>query len=206
MTPRAPSLPPDERRAEIVRAARPLLLELGGSFTTKQVAEAAGIAEGTLFRVFPTKRDLMQAVIADAMDTTVIVRDLDAIDRTAGLETRVMLTVGRLQRSIDEVSAVFAALFQIPSPEADELRHKPKEHTPEGQALHEARAQELHAAIVRVLETDAQRLTCSPEEAASLVRGMAFATSHPHISDRRLTDAARIAQLLLHGMTKEDPC
>lgn len=189
-----------------MRAARPLLLELGGRFTTKQVAEAAGIAEGTLFRAFPTKRDLMHAVIADAMDTTVIVEDLDAIVRTTDLETRVTLTIGRLQRSIDEVSAVFAALFQMPSPESDDLRHKPKEHTPEGQAQHQARARELHAAIVRVLEPDAARLTCSPEEAASLVRGMAFASSHPHIADRLLTDPARLAQLLLHGMTKEDPC
>lgn len=206
MTPRAPALPPEERRAAIVRAARPLLLEHGGRFTTKQVAEAAGIAEGTLFRVFPTKSDLMHAVISDAMDTTVICADLDAISRDEPLATRVALAVSRLQRSIDEVSAVFAALFQMPSPEADELRHEPKEHTPEGHTLHETRARKLHDALVRLLEPDADHLACAVDEAASLVRGMAFATSHPHISDRRLTDAHRIAQLLLHGMTKEDQC
>ena len=52
---RAAMLPADERRAAIVEAARPLLLEHGEMVTTKQIAEAAGIAEGTIFRAFPDK-------------------------------------------------------------------------------------------------------------------------------------------------------
>ena len=53
---------PDERRQAIIAATRPLLVARGGQFTIKEVAEAAGIAEGTIFRVFASKQDLMHAV------------------------------------------------------------------------------------------------------------------------------------------------
>jgi len=60
-TTRATALPPDERRSMIVAATLPLLLEHGDRVTTKQIAEAAGIAEGTIFRVFADKDALIAA-------------------------------------------------------------------------------------------------------------------------------------------------
>ena len=57
------------RRASIIAAARPLLVEFGAAVTTKQVAEAAGIAEGTIFRAFADKDTLLRAVFEAAADT-----------------------------------------------------------------------------------------------------------------------------------------
>ena len=48
---------PEDRRKAILEALIPLLVEQGGDVTTKEIAEAAGIAEGTIFRVFPDKAD-----------------------------------------------------------------------------------------------------------------------------------------------------
>lgn len=204
VTPRAPSLPPEQRRAEIIRAARPLLLEHGGRFTTRQVAEAAGIAEGTLFRVFPTKRDLTQAVIAQMIDPSELCSFLDGIDRTLPLDERVRAVIERIQRDIDDISAIFAALFSMPSDDSGHVGQKDGHASPEDRATHERRAAMLHASLRSVLEPDADRLACTLDEAASLVRSMAFATSHPHLSDRRVTDPARITALLLGGLVRRD--
>ena len=65
---RAAALPPEERRAAIVAAALPLLAAQGTNVTTRAIAEAAGVAEGTIFRVFPDKDALIQAVLDSALD------------------------------------------------------------------------------------------------------------------------------------------
>ena len=54
-TGRAAPMAPDERRRAIVDVVVPLLLQHGDGVTTKQIAEAAGIAEGTIFGSSPTR-------------------------------------------------------------------------------------------------------------------------------------------------------
>ena len=57
-------LPRDERVADIMRAARTMFCEKGYADTsTAQIAAQAGVVEGTLYRYFPTKRDLLIKVV-----------------------------------------------------------------------------------------------------------------------------------------------
>src|SRR3954454_19055199 len=77
---RAAALPVDERRSMIIEATIPLLLEHGDMVTTRQIADAAGIAEGTIFRAFADKDELLAAVIEAALDPAPLERALDTID------------------------------------------------------------------------------------------------------------------------------
>ncbi|MBW4581935.1 MAG: TetR/AcrR family transcriptional regulator [Tildeniella nuda ZEHNDER 1965/U140] len=55
-----PPLPETETRDRILKAALRLFAKLGyDGTTTRDLAEAAGIAEGTLFRYFPTKKAIL---------------------------------------------------------------------------------------------------------------------------------------------------
>ena len=109
-TKRAAALPPSERRAEIVAATLPLLLVHGASVTTRQIAEAAGIAEGTIFRVFPDKESLIAAVVESAFDTKTVDAALAAIDPTLPLEPRLVAAVEILRRRFADILQLSTAV------------------------------------------------------------------------------------------------
>ena len=79
-------MPPEERRAAIIAATMPLLRQ-GAAVSTKEIAKAAGIAEGTIFRVFALKDDLMPAFVHKVLDTAAVRAALRAIDRALPLRT-----------------------------------------------------------------------------------------------------------------------
>lgn len=63
-------------RAAILAAARELVIDRGPDVGMDEIAAAAGVAVGTLYRHFPTKRDLIEAIVAEL--TTMIGQSLDA--------------------------------------------------------------------------------------------------------------------------------
>jgi AcrR family transcriptional regulator len=72
-------------RARILAAAEAVFAEKGSSASTEQVAERAGVAIGTIFRHFPTKQDLLQAIMKDLMsrltqEATALAADDDPAD------------------------------------------------------------------------------------------------------------------------------
>lgn len=58
-------------RARILEAAGAVFAEHGATASTEVVAARAGVAVGTVFRHFPTKPDLLQAVVMDVLDQLV---------------------------------------------------------------------------------------------------------------------------------------
>lgn len=76
---RAPRMSPERRRAAIVAAAIPLVTRHGSGVLTADIAAAAGIAEGTIFGVFPDKEALLGACLASVADTRDVHARLTAI-------------------------------------------------------------------------------------------------------------------------------
>src|SRR5688572_13837563 len=85
---RASPLPPHERRAAIMAATERLIVSKGGNVSTSAIARAAGIAEGTIFRVFPTKEAIIDAIFEDAFNREAGRAELAAIDLEGDLEWR----------------------------------------------------------------------------------------------------------------------
>src|SRR3546814_1691484 len=96
---RAPALPADERREAIIRATLPLLLEHAEMVSTRQIAEAAGIGDGTTVRVFDDRKAVITAVIDAAIDPQPIEDEIGALDQSAPLEALITQAAALLQQS-----------------------------------------------------------------------------------------------------------
>lgn len=102
---RAAPMAPEDRRAAIVEAVSSIVAERGAAVTTKELAAAAGVAEGTLFRVFPDKIGLVGEVairgLRTASDPRRTREELASVDRSLPLEERVaqVVELGRARMS-----------------------------------------------------------------------------------------------------------
>lgn len=175
----------------------PLLRERGARVSTAEIAQAAKVSEGTIFRVFESKDDLLSATLSHALDPAPTLAELTAIDPGLPLSERLVQVVQIWQRRVREVSGLMASMFA--SGDGPQVRPRQRNH-----AEHRAHSDQLVAAIAAVIGEDAALLSLSATEAASLLRSMAFATSHPMISDEAVTDPQTLVHILLHGILDQE--
>ncbi len=101
---------PDDRRAAIIAATVPLLREHGLAVTTRQIAHACGVAEGTLFGVFPDKDTLIREALLSTFDPESTVRLLDEIDPALDVRDRLVAALDIMRPRIARNAALMAAL------------------------------------------------------------------------------------------------
>ncbi len=190
---RAAPLSRDQRRSAIVQATLPLLREHGHAVTTRQVAEASGIGEGTIFRVFDDKSELIDACLTAAFDQTPTLALFAAIDRGLPLQERLVAAVRILQdRLLSVVELLIALGFPGPPENEDRRRMDPRARFGHAQLLE---------AIAELLEPDRAQLRLSPVETARIARLLTFAASHPKITDSEPMTAEQIVSVLLYGVS-----
>jgi AcrR family transcriptional regulator len=184
---RAAPLPASERRATIIAATLPLLLAHGPAVTTRQIAEAAGIAEGTIFRVFPDLESLVLATVDAAYAPEKVAADLASVAATLSLEQRLVEAVRILQNRLTSVWQLLS-ITGMPRPIALTARTKRLDRPDV-------------AALIALLEPDRSQLRRTPAAAAQLLRGLTLAGTHPALTvDDGPMTPEEIVSVLLDGM------
>lgn len=191
--PRARPLSPEERREKILDATVPLLYDHGRAVTSRLIAEAAGIAEGTIFRVFATKDELVDAALVRAFAPGNLVARIEEIDPDLPLEDRLVLMVSILQQRFRATTGLLHKMGLV----------GPPDHLHDSEAADTWRAR-LEGLLIGVVEPDADRLAVPPEELVRVLRLLTFAGSHHKIADGRLLTPEQIVSVVLHGTLRRD--
>jgi len=181
---RASALPPDERRAAIIEAVRPLLIEHGESVTTRQIACAAGVAEGTIFTVFADKGELLDAALDAALDPAPLDQLLREIDPTLPYKGRLIEATELMQQRIVEVWRLISSLESV---RKDKAR----------------RSMTDSVGLAEIFASEPGRFRLEPAAAARTLRALTLALTHPMLSSERVS-AEEIVATVLHGIEAPD--
>ncbi|HEX5588616.1 MAG TPA: TetR/AcrR family transcriptional regulator [Acidimicrobiia bacterium] len=187
---RASAMPPEARRAAILDATVPLLFEHGTAITTRQIAAAAAVAEGTIFRVFADKDTLIAAAVEQAFDPAPIEAELVAIDPSLDLDARCVAAVEILQRGVASMWRILTAVGVANLPESQRDKNE--------------RPTTILHALASVLEPDRAHLSIDPMRAADLLRGLTFASCHPALTVDVPLTPREIVSVVLDGV-RTDP-
>lgn len=184
-------MPPELRRESLIDSTLPLLREFGEAVTTRQIAQACGVAEGTIFRAFSDKESLITAVLDKALDPTDTIAEIAGIDRSLTLEARLQAAGAILYR---RMSGVFSLMGVM------RTRHMSGKQLTT--ADHRAHSGRIVEAVADLISADEHLLRRTPVEVAQLLRAMVFSGSHPLISADAPLSSDEVISILLDGVRR----
>lgn len=161
-------------------------MEHGSDVTTRQIADAAGVAEGTLFRVFDDKEAIIDAAVAKFMDPAPTLRLLAEIPLDLTLEQTIAAMVDILRERIAGVIGIMHAVGM--------RKHPPHPPRSSGDA-----ANSVAVAVLRRFDGE---LSVPPEEAIALLRAAVFGSTVVPFAVEPAITSGDLARLIVHGISK----
>ena len=199
---------PKHRKAAIVDSVLPLVAERGNDVTSRELAQAAGVAEGTLFRAFGDKTALVGAVAVEGLHRAArpeeTLAELTAIDPGLPLERRLELVIEAGRSRWAEVMRWMSVLRHLrgsmPPPD-DEATHKSmREFRDVLMAQRASQHEATFEGIATVLAPDLHRLRVPVEVAISLIESAMAGTHSPIDNLIPAVPAAVLADVLVNGL------
>jgi AcrR family transcriptional regulator len=188
---RVPALAPDDRRAALIAATIPLVREHGLAVSTKQIAHAAGVAEGTIFGVFPDKNTLLVAALVRALDPRPTLDAMAAIGADLGLRERLTAAAELINQRFQVNAELMIAARKLAFGSGS---------YPEAAAYMAASREHLLTALTAVIEPDAAMLRRPAAEAAGLLLLFCGAAIHGPWGDPDRFSGDAMVSLLLDGL------
>jgi AcrR family transcriptional regulator len=216
----------------VLDATIPLLIQHGLGVTTRQIADAAGVAEGTLFRVFDDKRALVVAAMARALDPQPVVDAVRAVDATRELSDMLVEVIDVITDRSVRMRAVLAVAHElrrmadegsiVAFPAGEKLREQAAA-APAGSLLHAAHAlrsrasegpRRITGALTDVLAVHREQLRRDPEVCARILFSIVSSSFHDPLAPTGQLTAREVVEVFLDGMrarpaashTPETPC
>lgn len=175
---RAAALPPDERRSMIIAATLPLLVEYGERVTSRQIAEAAGIAEGTIFRAFTDKEELVAAAVESALDEAPLEAAIAAIPVDEPFVDQLRAAIAILQQRTLNIWRLVSSLGSRP------MARRPMADS---------------NALVAFFADHRNEVSVEPVVAARSLRALTLASTHPMLANEPMS-SDDLLHLFLHGV------
>lgn len=181
MRTRARPMSQEERRSHILDAVIPLLRANGRDISTRQIAEAAGVAEGTLFRAFGDKDAIIRAAVDRYFDPQPFRTALRGIDPNEQ-------TVDKIRQVLELLRDRFAGVIGFMSVlggEGPPARREPGE-------------QEWLAILPRLFRPE--ELAIPVETLGVYLRLLAFGAAMPPITSSHAFTLDELLELVTHGV------
>ena len=185
-------MPPANRRRAIAEAILPLLVEKGSTLTSREMAEAAGIAEGTIFSVFPDKPAVIVEAVRVTMDPEPVRRAIADIPTTAPLTQQLEAIVVILFERSERVGALIGVLRSM-HPDITAKPASARRYIAVSNAA-------ILSALTELLEHQGDALRVEPSRAAAALLGFVFANAHPLMAANEKPDATEIVDIVLNGI------
>src|SRR6478736_5932049 len=196
---------PDDRRDALIEVFVRLAHREGRNPTTSEIAQEAGVAEGTIFRVFPTKEVLEKEAVQAAFCPAPVRRRISAIDPEGSLRDRLVDFTRIMQLRFTEVFGLMGALGLSQPPNRgphqacyDAGRHL-RGHADEEE--HVAAHQPLLETIHHLVHDD-DLLVVPAADLVHRIRLLTFSGSHPGIADGQVLTPEEIVDTVLFGLMR----